>query len=328
MKKTVLFILSVDTEEEWDWSGPFPKSNFSVENIYELPAFQNFCQGLGIKPTYFIDYAVANSTTAVNTIKQLNSELFEIGAHLHPWANPPFFESINEITSHVINLPIEQVEQKLDLLLEKLTLEFDCNVKSFRTGRWGTSGEVLNLLLKKEINTDSSVYPLFRSHQLSCEKAPSTPYWPNFDDPNIKGEQREILELPVTVSFNRRYNLFCQELHKLFEHRPFSWFRFNGILWHTKLLRKLYLSPELCSGKEMRMLIDTELKKDHSYFHMYLHSSSLLENVTGLSPEECCREYLCEQIKSAVEYLQTKANVKFCTISEARDLLTQKKKMN
>ena len=32
-KPDVLFILSIDTEEEWDWSGPFSKSNFSVDNI-------------------------------------------------------------------------------------------------------------------------------------------------------------------------------------------------------------------------------------------------------------------------------------------------------
>ena len=75
----------------------------------------------------------------------------------------------------------------------------------------------------------------------------------------------------------------------------------------------------------MVTLIDTCLKKGHTLFHMYLHSSSLLENVTGLSDKANAREYLCQQMKIAVEYLKTKANVTFCTMSEARSLLTDNK---
>jgi len=325
MKKNVLFILTVDTEEEWDWAGPFPNENFSVKNIYELPAFQNFCQELGIKPTYFVDYAVANDPNAVSIIKSFNNTNIEIGAHLHPWANPPFFNETSEESSHVINLPLQHFEQKLDMLIEKLSIEFNCTPKSFRTGRWGINGEILNILYRKGINTDSSVYPLYKSDFFSCEQATSSPFWPDFNDTNKQGVQREVFEIPVTVSFNRSNNILCQNIHKLFARKLFSWLRLNGILWHTKLLRKLYLSPELCSGKHMEMLIDTQLNKGQDVFHMYLHSSSLLENVTGLSPEESCREYLCQQIKVTVEHLQKKANVTFCTISEARDLLTQQK---
>jgi hypothetical protein len=73
----------------------------------------------------------------------------------------------------------------------------------------------------------------------------------------------------------------------------------------------------------MKMLIDSQLKKNQSVFHMYLHSSSLLENITGLSFHEDAREHHCQQIKIAVEYLKEKANVTFCTISEAKVLLSQ-----
>ncbi len=323
MKKSVLFILSVDTEEEWDWSGPFPNDNFSVNNVNEIPAFQTFCQELGIKPTYFVDYAVANNKHSAHILKELNQEHCEIGAHLHPWANPPFFNETTENSSHVINLPIENVEKKLDALLSKITDEIHCEAKSFRTGRWGMNGDILQLINRKGIDIDSSVYPLYLSKHFSCEKAPTNPYWPNYHDTNCQGEQRDIFEIPVTVAFNRSFNHLCQKLHKLFERRPFSWLRINGILWHTRLLRKLYLSPELCSGKEMKMLIDSQLKKDKTVFHMYLHSSSLLENVTGLSFHENAREHLCQQIKIAVEHLTTQTNVTFCTISQAKAILTK-----
>jgi len=328
MKKPVLFILSVDTEEEWDWSGPFPNENFSVDNIKEIPAFQSFCQELGIKPTYFVDYAVANNPNAAKVLKELNQNYCEIGAHLHPWANPPFFNGTTEESSHVINLPIKSVTQKLDLLLTKISSEFNVDAKSFRTGRWGINGEILQLLHHKGIDIDSSVYPLYKTKYFSCEKAPNKPYWPDLNNTNLIGNQRCILEIPVTVSFNRSNNQLSQKLHKLFECKPFSWLRINGILWHTRLLRKLYLSPELCSGQDMKMLIDKQLKKDQTVFHMYLHSSSLLENVTGLSVHENAREHHCQQIKIAVEYLKEKANVTFCTISEAKSLLTKTNSAN
>jgi len=325
MKKPVLFILSVDTEEEWDWSGPFPNENFSVNNIKEIPAFQSFCQELGIKPTYFVDYAVANNSNAAQVLKELNQNYCEIGAHLHPWANPPFFNETTEESSHVINLPVDAVGQKLDMLLTKISSEFNVQAKSFRTGRWGVNGEILQLLHSKGVNVDSSIYPLYRTDHFSCEKAPGKPYWPSFDNTNTHGKQKDILEIPVTVGFNRSNNPLSQMFHKLFECRPFSWLRINGILWHTKLLRKLYLSPELCSGNEMKILIDKQLQKKQDVFHMYLHSSSLIEDITGLSCHQNAREHHCQQIKIAIEHLKEKANVTFCTISEAKVLLAQKK---
>ncbi|PTB98586.1 WalW protein, partial [Marinobacter sp. Z-F4-2] len=38
--RKVYFVLSVDTEEEWDWDGPFPNKVISVENVDHLPVFQ------------------------------------------------------------------------------------------------------------------------------------------------------------------------------------------------------------------------------------------------------------------------------------------------
>lgn len=321
-KKNVLFILSVDTEEEWDWSGPFPKKNLSVENVNELPAFQSFCQEYGIKPTYLVDYAVSDNIHSAEILKAFNKESCEIGAHLHPWANPPFENETNEFSSHVINLDIEYVEKKLKQLIHSIKSNIGYSPKSFRTGRWGINGEVLQLLNKYEINVDTSIYPLYNNEFFSCESAPIKHYWPDYSNTNQEGSQREILEIPVTVGFNRSNFKLWQKLHKIMESKPFSLLRLNGIFWHTKILRKLYLSPELCSGNEMVSLIDTSLTKGQTVFHMYLHSSSLLENVTGLSDQVNAREYICQQIGIALSHLESKANVTFCTMSEARNILT------
>lgn len=320
-KDAVIFILSVDTEEEWDWSDSFPNDNFSLSNINEIPAFQLFCQELGIKPTYFVDYAVADNKAAANILANLNKQLCEIGAHLHPWANPPFFDKTTEKTSHVVNLPIAQTKEKLELLNKKIKETIGSQPYSFRTGRWGVNGEILQLLVNENINIDSSVYPLYTNQHFDCEQAPLQPYWPSFDSPTQNGLQRHILEMPVTCGFNRNNYPIGQKIHKLMAKPPFTWIKANGILWHTGLLQKIYLSPELCSAKDMIKLVDTSLNKGQKVLHMYLHSSSLVEGITGLSEDINARESICKRIQEVVNYLNTKEKIKFCTISQAKRLI-------
>lgn len=322
-KKSITFILSVDTEEEWDWSGPFPNKDFSVRNVYEIPAFQMFCQELGIKPTYLVDYAVADNKNGANILKNLNKEYCEIGAHLHPWANPPFYNETSEFSSHVINLPLEHVEEKFKALVSVIEQNIGCSPSSFRTGRWGISGDVLKLVNQNGITTDSSIYPLYNNDYFSCESAPSQHYWPDFNNTNLpSASQKDIFEIPVTCGFNRTNYRLAQSVHKRLEAAPFTWLRANGILWHSFLLRKLYLSPELCSASDMKRLINTSLKRGETVFHMYLHSSSLIEQVTGLNNEVHARENICQRIAQVIEHLQKIADIDFCTLSQAREKLT------
>ncbi len=132
MNKDILFILSMDTEEEWDWNGPFPEQQCQVSNIDALPQFHRHCQQLGIRPTYFTDYAVAENEASAATLNAiLEKQDSELGAHLHPWCNPPFFGHTGERESHVVNLPSEQVVAKLDHLLQTLRTR-----REERSTRW------------------------------------------------------------------------------------------------------------------------------------------------------------------------------------------------
>jgi hypothetical protein len=322
-KPKVQFILSVDTEEEWDWSGPFPDKNFSVNNVFEIPAFQLYCQELGIKPTYLVDHAVSNNAESAAILRELPRKHCEIGAHLHPWVNPPFTEKTTEFLSHVINLPIDLVEAKLVELISSIQTNIGVKPTSFRTGRWGINGAVIELLTKYEFEVDSSIYPLYHNDFFTCETAPIRQYYPSLANTNTHDENQEhdILELPVSCGFNRSNYSLAQKMHRLFEKRPFSWLKINGALWHTLLLRKIYLSPELCTSKDMNRLIDNKLKSGDSCFHMYLHSSSLLSDVTGLNNEVNARENICQRISEVVQYLSYVADIEFVTLTEAKSKL-------
>ncbi|GGA84428.1 hypothetical protein GCM10011369_28100 [Neiella marina] len=321
-RKDVLFVVSIDTEEEWDWEGPFPEQNCSVSNIQHVPQFHRFLSDCGVRPSYFVDYAVASNPEAASTLKSVldlgNSEL---GVHLHPWCNPPYTGETGEFESHVVNLPRQLVADKLDALMEKLLQEFGSYPRSFRTGRWGIDGKVLELLIERGIEVDSSVYPFYRNSYFSCFPSPTDAYWPDINDPLQCGSQRDLVELPVSVGFNRGNFELCERIHHRLSNSAFAKIRFIGFLWHLNLLRKLYLTPELCNGPEMVTLCDSLLSKGQPVLHMYLHSSSLMKGQTGLMEADLGYKTICHRIKHVLDYLDDKANVNFCTVSEAASIL-------
>ncbi|WP_440903463.1 polysaccharide deacetylase family protein [Catenovulum sp. SX2] len=323
-KQKVKFVISVDTEEEWDWSGPFPQKDFSVDNVQQIPAFQKFCQKLGIKPSYFVDYAVANDPASVAI---LNSAVAggkgEIAAHLHPWCNPPYYGQTTEFESHVINLPIEQVEAKLEQLTDKLKTVFNTEPRAFRTGRWGISGDVLKLLVKFGYDIDSSVYPYYSHKFFTCQGAPIHPYWPDYANVVKAGEQRSLLQIPVSVGFNNTNFALSSKFHRLLEESWLNHLRPVGLAWHTGLLRKHYLCPELASASDMICLAKNMLKRGETVFHMYLHSSSLLTSATGFMKDGEGAHTILERIQPVFEYLQQNADVECMTISQVADWFKQ-----
>jgi hypothetical protein len=321
-KPKVLFILSVDTEEEWDWSGPFPEENFSLENTRNIPVFQKFCNSLGIRPTYFVDYAIANDQRSSKLLREiLASGKCEIGGHLHPWCNPPFEEIVDEERSHVVNLPIDLVERKIEYLNNKIEQVLGIKPNSFRTGRWGINGPVLKLLNKKGYNIDSSVYPYYSNKYFSCHNFPNEPYWPNLNNPTQHGEQREICEIPVTAGFNRSNFKLMSKLHKAVSSTPWSFFKPIGILWRLGILRKIYLSPELSSAKDMLALVTKALASNQRVIHMYIHSSSLRPGCNHFVKNNSDEKQLYDDIKTIVKFLQEENDVEFCTITEAANRL-------
>ena len=322
-KTPIIFILTIDTEEEWDWSGPFPQQVANVNNIDKLPAFNNICEDLGIRPTYFVDYAVSDNKIAVEKMLTFTTKgNCEIGAHLHPWCNPPYYAEVGEAESHVINLPVEQVANKLDALMTSIDSGFGVKAKSFRTGRWGIDKNVMELLVNSGIEVDSSVYPFYQNEYFSCVGSPTLPYWPDLNAPLKQGNQQTIYELPVTVGFNRTNFELANSIHVAFAKPPLSWTRFNGLAWHTNLLRKIYLCPELSASEDMLTLCDKVIEKGYPVLHMYMHSSSLLDNQVGLlDSDQDPFDFISDAVTKVVTELKSRYDIDFCTISEAADKL-------
>ena len=318
-KTDLLFLLSVDTEEEWDWEGPFPEGEFSVENLHMLPEFQAFCTDKGIRPCYFVDYAAGMGIGKQSQfIKQLHNNECELGAHLHPWANPPYFDKPTESNSHVINLPISEVSEKLDALMALFAERFSYQPKAFRTGRWGISPEIMELLWSRGFEVDSSVYPFYQNEYFSCQGSPTLPYWPCETDVLSIGDQHNILELPVTVGFNRRPFTRANRVHQQFETDMMKTLKANAVLWHSKVLRKIYMSPEVSTTQDMITLAHSAIAENAPIIHMYFHSSNLISNGTGFFKASDPFKTICERISAVLDNLSNDYNISFMTLSEAK----------
>lgn len=319
----ILFVLTIDTEEEWDWQNGFPQQDCQVTNIAKLADFQIFCQQLGIRPSYFVDYPVADSDQACEILrKPLEQGHCEIGAHLHPWCNPPYYGDVGEFESHVLNLPEEQVEAKLIALTERLKQQFSIIPRAFRSGRWGIDGKGLKLLRKHGYQIDSSVYPYYKNEYFSCYGSPLLPYWADINSPLMPVNQSQgICEIPVTVSYNRQNFERADRIHRALSHPALNWLRPVGLAWHTHLLRKLYLCPELSKASDMLTLCHNAVARGAPILHMYMHSSCLIDNNNSLLGNENAYQYMTSEIEKVVSELKQTYQLEFCSISEAAQRL-------
>jgi len=320
----LLFVLSVDTEEEFDWSGDFPQQNCNVDNIHHLPEFHQFCQSLGVRPTYLVDYPVAINPESASILRCIQATgCAEIGAHLHPWCNPPLEGNNSEFESHVLNLPENLIRHKLSALIEAIEQNLCVSPKVFRTGRWGIDSKVLGILMDYGFAVDSSVYPYYENQYFSCLGSHDVPYWPDGSDPGLPGSQRSIYEIPITSGFNRANFASWGRLHNMMSSDWLRWTRMVGFAWHTRLLRKLFLSPELTSLQDMIALVRAALHSGNPIIHMFLHSSTLLEERGEYNQHKIGRGELYDSIRSIVDFLRSSREVEFCTLSEAAKLLQQ-----
>jgi hypothetical protein len=79
------FILTVDTEEEFDWTRPIQREGYTVHSVARLAKFQEFCEGQGVCPIYLVDYPIATSPAAGEVLRDaVAAGRAEIGVQLHP----------------------------------------------------------------------------------------------------------------------------------------------------------------------------------------------------------------------------------------------------
>ena len=90
------YIVTVDTEEEFDWTKPIARDGHTLHSVARLARFQEFCEAKGVCPIYLVDYPIITSPTAVEILRNaVAAGKAEVGVQLHPWVSPPFDEEVS-----------------------------------------------------------------------------------------------------------------------------------------------------------------------------------------------------------------------------------------
>jgi len=301
-----IFLLTVDTEEEWDWNGKLPRKPFSTENVKQIPEFQSFCEKIDVKPTYFIDHAVADNSEHIHLLKDMfDRGTCDFGAHLHPWTNPPVLEEICDKNSHALNLPLTLFENKMKVLTRKLESVFQAHPYSFRAGRWGVNSEQLRVLAELGYRVDSSVRPYYRDEFFDYSKAPNQPYWPSAEDVTKVGSNSiDLLEVPSSSGYTHSNHELLHFIYSKMSEPPFRQMRINGILWHLGLLRPVSVTPEGTNASDVCSCIDACIKRGDRVINMFLHSPDLLPGSTSYVRSESEKNEMLASIVKVVEHIK------------------------
>ena len=265
-----LFVI-VDTEEEFDWSAPFSRAATAVTHIKAQDRAQRIFARFGLKPNYVVDYPVASQETGYRPLREwLADGSCEIGAHLHPWVNPPFEETPSPRLSYPGNLPAALERDKLRILSETILANFGHRPTLYRAGRYGIGPASGGILEELGYEIDTSIAPRV---DLSADGGPDftaynrRPFW--------FGAANRLLELPLTAAWCGELRHRGRQIDPLRHSALGRRLHLSGILARTGLFERIRLSPEGIDLAALKRLTKTLLQAGTRCFGLTYHSPSL-----------------------------------------------------
>ncbi len=277
MPEPIRYCVTVDTEEEWDWSSGYPTGPTRTANIALLPAFQERMAAAGASVVYFTNHAVLADPAGRAVMQELAAKPnVEIGLHIHPWNTPPLAptDKVPVRDSFLHNLPWDEAKAKLDVTLAAFR-EAGLKPTSFRGGRYSTSPQIQNHLRDAGIWVDCSVLPFntwaddgapdYRNRGLEPVRQP-----PRFDC------DQPLWELPLTFGYTRKAQRFWDRALKSADSKLGRALRLTGILDRTGVASKAWLNFENPLGERMLQFLAVLRRLRPPFVGFTLHSSSLL----------------------------------------------------
>lgn len=290
------FLLTVDTEEEFDWSRPLSHEEHGLDHVPRLGKFQEFCENEGVVPVYLVDWPVAQSRRAAEILRApIAAGKAEIGVQLHPWVNPPFEEEVTTPNSFAGNLPPELERAKFERLRDAIERNFEAAPTIYRAGRYGVGPHSAAMLLDGGVAIDSSVRaqfdysggsgPDFRNHPLE-------PYWLN--------DAKTLLELPLTTVFWGMLRRQGRSIYPKLSRAPVL----RSLLARAGMLERIPLTPEGVTVDEAIRGIDIALDDGLPLLVLSFHSPSLQAGHTPYVRDEDDLDALYDWWRRVFAYLE------------------------
>lgn len=310
-------VVVVDTEEEFDWGSPFSRANVAVTAIPCQDRMHEIFSRYGIVPTYVIDYPVATTPTSRDYLLRLyERELCEIGAHLHPWVNPPYEEDICSRNSFPGNLLPELERRKLAALTESIYESFDLQPRIYKAGRYGVGPSTMNILEELGYDVDASVAP---HTTFASIDGPDFRLHP--DRPHFIGRSRRILEIPLTIGFAGALALSGRMMFPIIDRQVGRRLHLPGLFARSKLLERIPLTPEGVDLAALIRLTRSLIRQGQRVFSFCYHSPSLgVGNTPYVRTEEQLRSFLATS-DAYFTFFSEEIGGQFTTISNLHRVL-------
>lgn len=260
------FLVTVDVEEEFDWTRPIQREGYSLDAIEAITDFQNLCEQYGITPLYLVDWPIITDPRGRDIYGRLVREgRAEVGIQLHPWVNPPFEEEVTQRNSYAGNLPASLERSKFLALRDAIIDATGKQPIAYRAGRYGIGPQTLDLLREAGVRFDTSVRANFdysSSEGPDFSQHPLAPYWLDRD--------ADIVELPVTSVY---WGLLRRQgpLFRLSQMAGVT----RSLMARGRLLERISLTPEGISVREVIRGIDIALDDGLPILNFSFHSPSL-----------------------------------------------------
>jgi hypothetical protein len=261
------FMLWIDTEEEFDWSAPFSRNATQVSVVTGMARFQAFIRSAGVKPIYVTDYAVIDDDAASALLRSWVEEgRADVGAHLHPWVNPPHQEEVSAFNSYAGNLPPALERTKLIALRNRIEERVGVRPLAYRAGRYGVGPHTAGLLEEAGFRIDSSVRSRFdylAQHGPDFSGMPLHPYW--------AGPEGKLIELPLSTAYVGHLGSWGERLHPRLQRTG----ALAGAFSRFGLLSRVPLTPEGISAAECCAAIDSLIAEDVPILNFSFHSPTV-----------------------------------------------------
>ena len=272
-------LITIDTEGDDIWSR---RPSTETRNAAFLPRFQSLCETFGLKPTYLVNYEMANDRGFVDFGRDLIARgAGEIGMHLHAWNSPPIRPLTSNDTWHqpfLIEHPEDAIRKKVEFHTHFLEDVFGVKMLSHRSGRWAFNAFYADVLREFGFTVDCSVTPHvdWRSTKGDPDGAggtdyrgfPDQHYWMNEQNIALPGTS-SLLEVPMTIidrspALLTQATQACESISGLPD-------RTLRHIWPLDWLR-----PSGSNLTSMLRILDIAVSQDRPYVEFMTHSSELM----------------------------------------------------
>jgi hypothetical protein len=309
-------IVTIDTEADDQWDRT--RTELTTDNLACVPRFQQLCERYELKPTYLCTWEIVEDPRFEPLREYQLAGRAEVGAHLHPWTNPPMTSPENGIEREAFGMyPSEldpaSFQAKLEQLTESIENRTGVRPRSYRAGRWGLSGEHVPILSSLGYLVDCSVTPLrswahmpgVRTGGPDFRAAPAAPYFLDSEDLCRPGDSG-LLEVPATIVSARSALARSKRLQETYA-------KCRQTLPGKILNRLLRLDPQwlrpyrhMTAGRLVNVC-KVAARRGLPAVEMMFHSSELMAGGSPYNRDEAEIERLYERLETVFGYMRDRA---------------------